>query len=131
MARNLEPFREVEFEVLFERAAEEASAPAAPASVCNGTADAAAGGEEEDGDVWVDLGDDAEVDVEVQVQRARGDVGAEGAVFPFCAEGVGGDSAAAAARLRHEDDGVEDAWDGGGGKDRAEDAAVGGREVVE
>jgi len=39
--------------------------------------------------VWVHLGDDGEVDVEVKVQSFERDVGAETAIFPFMAEGIG------------------------------------------
>lgn len=35
------------------------------------------------------LGDDAEVNVEVEVECFEWDIGAEGAVFPFVSEGVG------------------------------------------
>lgn len=35
------------------------------------------------------LGDDAEIDVEVEVEGSERDVGSETAVFPFVAEGVG------------------------------------------
>lgn len=89
MPHDLEPFVQIELEVLLGGGTEEAAAPAATATVGDGLADGAPGGEEEEVDVWVYLGDDAEVDVEVEVECAEGDVGAEGAIFPFVAEGVG------------------------------------------
>lgn len=36
------------------------------------------------------LGDDAEINVEVEIECFEGNVGSETAVFPFVAEGVGG-----------------------------------------
>lgn len=68
MAKDFKPFVEVELEVLFGGRAEEAATPAAAATVGDGTADCTARGEEEEIDVWIDLRDDAEVDVEVCVE---------------------------------------------------------------
>lgn len=39
--------------------------------------------------MWVDLRDNAEIDVEVKVECFQGYVGSETAVFPLMAEGVG------------------------------------------
>lgn len=67
MSNDFQPFVEIEFEVLFSCAAEETAAPAATTAMGDGLTDGAAGGEEEEIDVWVYLGYDGEVDVEVEV----------------------------------------------------------------
>ena len=74
------------------------------------------------------LGDDGEVDVEVQVESLDGDVGAQGAVLPLVTEGVRFEGAVAV--LHHQDDGVEDTGHGGGGEHGRPDDAVGRGEVV-
>lgn len=130
VAEHLEPFVQVEFEVLLGGGAEEAAAPAAAAAVRDGAADGAARGEEEEVDVRVDLADDTEVDVEVGIQRLEGDIRSQAPVFPFVAEGVRGQDGGAGV-LHHEHDGVEDAGHGGGGEHGGPDDAVGRGEVVD
>lgn len=93
---HLQPFVQVELEVCFGGGAEVAAAPAAAFAVRDGAADGAAGGEEEEVDVRVDLGDDAELGVELRVEGFERDVGAQGAVFPFVAEAVRGELAGVA-----------------------------------
>lgn len=76
MPEDFEPFVQVQLEVLLCRAPDESAAPPAAASMCYGLADGTPRGEEEEVDVWVYLGDDAEVDVEVEVECFERDVGA-------------------------------------------------------
>lgn len=56
MAEDAQPFVEVEFDILFDRGAEEAAAPAAAFAVGYRAADGAAGAEEKEVYVWVYLG---------------------------------------------------------------------------
>ena len=106
MSKDLEPFVQVELEILLDGTANESAPPAAASSMGDGASDGATRAEEEDVDVRVYLGDDGEADVEVEVQRLQRDVGAERAVFPLVAKGVGGECAVAV--FLHEDDRVED-----------------------
>lgn len=94
----------------------------------DGVAHRAARRKEEQVDVGIDLADNGKVYVEVRVQCLDRDVGSERAVFPFVAEGIG--RKRAVSELHHENHGVEDARDGGGGEDRGPDDAVGGGEIV-
>ena len=77
MPGNFHEFLEFEFEVCFDCAAEVATAPAAAFTVGDWATNCASGREEEKIDVRVDLGDDGEVDAEVQVQGFKWDVGTE------------------------------------------------------
>ncbi len=67
MPGDFHEFLEFKFEVCFDGAAEVATAPAAAFAVGDWAADCASGGKKEKVDVGVDLGDDGEVDAEVQV----------------------------------------------------------------
>lgn len=93
MTEDLEPFGHVELEVLLESTAEKATAPAFAFAMGDGTTDGAAAGEEENVDVWVDLRDDGERDIELGIECAQGDVSAQGAVFPFMSKGEGDNGA--------------------------------------
>jgi hypothetical protein len=68
MPQYLQPLVQVELDVLFEGGPDETAPPAAASSVGHGTTDSATRREEEYVDVWVDLGDDGEADVEVEVE---------------------------------------------------------------
>jgi len=46
------------------------------------------GGEEEEVDMRIDLRDDGEVDVKVQIECFKWDIGAQGAIFPLVTKGV-------------------------------------------
>ena len=76
----------------------------------------------------VDLGDDAEIDVEVCVQRLEGDVGPQTPVLPFVAERVRRQSAGAG--FHHQHDGIQDARHRGRGEDGGPDHAVGRRQII-
>ena len=129
MPQHLEPFVQVEFKVLFRSRAEEATAPAAAATVRYGTTDGAARGEEEEVDMRIDLADDAEVDVEMSIKCLKRDIRPQTAVFPFMAKGVRRQDARA-RMLHHKHDGVKNPGHGGGGQHGGPDDAVRGCEVV-
>ena len=88
MAEYFEPFVEIKLEILLQRRAQEASSPATPASVRHWSADRASRREEEKVDVRIHLADDAEVDVEMEVQALERDVGFKRTVFPLMPEAV-------------------------------------------
>lgn len=89
MPYDFKPLCQVELEVLLGGRAKETAPPAAAFAMGDGLADGAAGREEEEVDVRVYLGNDAEVDIEMEIQGAERNVSAERTVFPFVAEGVG------------------------------------------
>ena len=86
MTQDFEPLVEVKFEILLGCRTKKPSAPATATTMCYGAADRAAGGEEEEIDMWVDLADNAEIDVEVSVQSLKRDVGSQTSILPFMAE---------------------------------------------
>ena len=86
MTQDFEPLVKVKLEILFGCRAKKSSAPATATPMRYGTTDGAAGGEEEEIDVWVDLADDAEIDVEVGVKSLQRDVGSQTPILPFMAE---------------------------------------------
>jgi hypothetical protein len=71
-------------------------------------ADGPTRGEKEEINVWIDLGDNTKIDVEVEVEGFERNVSAEGAVFPFVTEGVGYECSFSG--LHHQDDWVQDTW---------------------
>lgn len=77
----------------------------------DGAADGTARGEEKNGNVGVDLRDDGEGYIEVGIESFEGDIGAEGAVFPFVAKAER--SYRAGLSFSHKHDRVEDAGNGG------------------
>ncbi len=86
MSEDLQPLVEIEFEVLLCGAPNESTTPATAATMSYWLADRTTRCKEEEIDVGIYLGDNAKVDVEVEVESFEGDVGAETAIFPFVAE---------------------------------------------
>lgn len=74
------------------------------------------------------LGDDGEVDVEVEIQSFERDVGAETAVFPFVAEGIRDQGTGAG--FHHEHDRIQNTWYSCRGKNCGPYHAVWRGEVV-
>ena len=72
MSEDFEPFVEVQLEVLFCGRSQETAAPAPTTAVGNGTSDSAPRREEEEVDVWVHLGNDGKVGVEMEIQSFEG-----------------------------------------------------------
>lgn len=90
MSKDLEPFIQVELEILLRGRAQKSPSPPSPFSMCNGSANRAPRGEEEYVNVWVYLADNREADIEVEVQSFQWNVGSQRPVFPFVTERVGG-----------------------------------------
>lgn len=58
------------------------------------------------------LTDDAEIDVEVEIERFEGDICAKTSVLPLVTEGVR--SEGTISLFHHQDHWIEDTWDSGG-----------------
>ena len=114
MTEDFEPLVKVKLEVLLGRGAKKPAAPATASTMRYGTSDGTAGGEEEEVDMWVDLADDAEIDVEVSVESLEWDVRSQAPIFPFMAERIW--SERAIAGFHHKHDRVKDPRDSGGGE---------------
>jgi hypothetical protein len=59
--------------------------------------------------MWVDLRDNAEVDVEMKVECFERDIGTKTAVLPFVAERIG--EKTSVSSLHHQHHGIQDARD--------------------
>lgn len=68
MSQDFHPLVQIEFQILLCRGTQKSTAPSASASMGDGLANGPTGREEEEVDVRVHLTDDAEVDVEMQIE---------------------------------------------------------------
>ena len=106
VAQDFEPFVQVEFDVLLDRTAQEASTPASSPSMGYWTAYGASGTEKEQVDMWVYLGDYGEISIEMEIQCFNRNIRAQTPILPSMTKGEG--SQTSVTLFGHEDDGIQD-----------------------
>lgn len=90
MSKDAKPFVQIQFDVLLYSRSQKSTSPAATFAMCHGPAYRSSRTEKEQVDMWIDLRDDGEVDIEVEIERFDRDIGSKATVFPFVTEGIRG-----------------------------------------